>query len=485
MDKSTLLGYGFIAAIAIMGCSSLNWRRSLKCVFVLLLLEGAIRKWILPSASDLVYFAKDVVLAGVYLGALCDRKLRTRDRLPPLPWPLIQMCLMILFLGPLNPNIGSPICALLGIRGYLFYLPIAFLVPHLFRSREELTKQLAFYLMLALPICLLGFLQFRSDRFSMINTYASGVGKHGAAGFGVGGSDLARITGTFSYLSGHVVFVCVFFGVNIALLFRKDIPFRFYLSVVSLPLLVANAFMSGSRAALAAQGLIAIGFAMTTGFTHVRAIRRRLTTLVGIAVVCAVAAVAFFPDAVEASLYRVQHASDSVASRLYVQPLYALEIAWEHGGTLGTGMGGTNPSVIALRNRFNIPTPLEDPGGYDFEPASIVAEIGVIGACAWYLLRVILFLAVVHIYFVEKNPEAKSLALAAILIIGPFFLMSLVLNHVACVLLWGVTGLAFSNKLPSGELSESSLTAATVRRRLAPAALPRAILTNDSESSRS
>ncbi|MFM6609252.1 MAG: hypothetical protein ACKPJQ_07400, partial [Dolichospermum sp.] len=56
-----------IALTFIVYLSSLNWRKSLKFALVIVVLEGALRKWVLPQASDMIYFLKDIILLGAYL----------------------------------------------------------------------------------------------------------------------------------------------------------------------------------------------------------------------------------------------------------------------------------------------------------------------------------------------------------------------------------------------------------------------------------
>jgi hypothetical protein len=38
---------------------------------ILVVLEGALRKWVLPQASQFIYFLKDFVLIGAYLRYFC------------------------------------------------------------------------------------------------------------------------------------------------------------------------------------------------------------------------------------------------------------------------------------------------------------------------------------------------------------------------------------------------------------------------------
>src|SRR5436309_12528661 len=61
-----------------------RWRQAVQAAMFLVILEGAIRKWLFPGAQDLVYFAKDVVLVGCYAGFLRSRE-RARYKVPSMP----------------------------------------------------------------------------------------------------------------------------------------------------------------------------------------------------------------------------------------------------------------------------------------------------------------------------------------------------------------------------------------------------------------
>ena len=49
-----------------------RWREAVQLAMVLVIFEGAIRKWVFPGAQDLIYFAKDVLLLGAYAGFARD-----------------------------------------------------------------------------------------------------------------------------------------------------------------------------------------------------------------------------------------------------------------------------------------------------------------------------------------------------------------------------------------------------------------------------
>ena len=71
------------AAVAFLWSLS-NWRAAVKAALVLLVFEGAIRKWLVPGSQQLVYFGKDIVLLGAYIGFFNDNAAK-RYRIPVPP----------------------------------------------------------------------------------------------------------------------------------------------------------------------------------------------------------------------------------------------------------------------------------------------------------------------------------------------------------------------------------------------------------------
>ena len=423
-----------------------HWSTSLKIVFVLVLIEGALRKWVIPGSADLVYFVKDVLLVGVYVGFWGFGPGNKNQKLLPdwLPDSEFRLALIPIVLLTFHPNIGSPLAALLGIRGYLFYIPIVLVMPYIFRDRASMIRQVAIYVMLAIPICLLGVIQFKSDGFSVINTYASGTAEWGASTFG-GSEGQVRVTGTFSYLSGHVVFVCIFISLAVTLVSNPATPYRNVIAFGAIPLLAGNVFMSGSRAAVLASGLIVTGLLANrmgakTSVGRWRATKSLLILALGIVVIGGT----MFGDAIDAMQGRNNRVSDSLLVRIVEMPIDHISEAWKNGGLLGCGVGTTNPAVRALRNRFSIPDIEHHPGYYDLELGQVFAEVGLVGFTAWYAFRFMILLSLWRSYRHCQDEQLRAFILATFFVCVPFMLMSLVLNHVACVLVWGMVGLSMS-----------------------------------------
>lgn len=443
MDSGLLL-LGLGGAVLITALSASNYRVAIKVALVLVLYEGALRKWAIPGAADLIYFVKDFILLGAYYKFYTEQRSSLHAQWPALPIPLIVGCVFVLSANIANLNTGSVLASLLGLRGYIFYLPLTVIIPRLFHSVDDLKWNIACYLLISIPIGLLGVAQFQSDAFSVVNTYASGTDEsYGVSTFG-DAENKVRITGTFSYLSGHVVFVITFFALNLAALCVPKMPFRAILTFVSLPLLVAGAFMSGARAAILTQLFIAVCFTIGAGLSNSRKIRNSLGVILLAGVGLGVTIPFFFGEAASKSFGRLFEASDSVMNRTVDQPIEQVLIAFDRGGVVGCGLGTTSSVVASLRNKMNLPRPDYEPGAYDLEMAQTMAEGGVVGFLAWYFLRFAVGVALWRSYMNCSEPTLKMLALAALVTYIPFTLISLVLNHVACVLVWSLVGLGFS-----------------------------------------
>lgn len=449
MDTTTLLVFAAVGGMVTIIAAYSNWRVAVKTALVLVLVEGAIRKWIVPQASDLIYFAKDAVLVGAYLRYYSDRTLPWSDLYRRAPVNLVLTACLVVAFGALNPNLGSWPAAVLGIKNYVIYIPLFFLMPQLFRSKQALFDNVSAYCLLAIPICLLGFLQWRSDAFSVLNTYTQGVGEYGATTFGT--SSHVRITGTFSYLTGHSVFVALFWALCMAMMSTSQAPFKKIHTFVTLPLLAGNAFMSGSRAAIVSVLFCSLAFLISSGLTQSVQLRRALAGLIATAAICTLAAVFLFPDALTAIRERFERASDGLYDRTIGFTLKFGMAGIEDGGLVGYGVGTTSPAVANLNRVLQLEPPERMPILYDHEMGQVIVELGVIGFVAWYLMRATVLLYQYRAFIKAADPDLKPLFLASFCVAAPYIFMSLVLNHVAGVLIWSVAGFSLLSeyKLPA------------------------------------
>jgi hypothetical protein len=441
MTGMELATYGLIAASVLAFWSYSNWRVAVKIALVIALFEGAIRKWVMPGAQELAYFLKDIFLFGAYLKFMISPDLDVRAYRLNLPVLLIGVLGVLLVPPALNANIGSSILALYGLKIYLYYVPLVFMMPYLFRTRDEMVRQLTWFSMLAIPICVLGILQFRAGSASPLNVYAQSSAEN-ISGFGFG--EKVRITGTFSYITGHSTFIIFFSTLCIALLAIPQTRHKWVITFITLPLLAANSLMNGSRSSMYTMALIIAGYLLASMTGRLVASKNFTSILVVGLAACAMAGSYFFYEAYFMFSTRAKVSNDNIAFRAVQHPLWSIQQSLKDGGITGFGIGMAHPASDGMRRALKIPPAKNKCPVYDQEVGQIIAEVGPISAIAWYMLRIILLLSVWKVFFQCRDPVYSPILLMAALISTPYMLMGVIYNHTANILLFAVHGLAFS-----------------------------------------
>lgn len=444
-SQTEMMLIGAIGALIVVAWSYSNWRAAVKIALVVALFEGAIRKWLLPGGQELVYFLKDVFLIGAYIRFFLAPTADLRAYTLKVPLGLVLILSVIACASALNPNIGSAIIALYGVKIYFMYIPLIFMMPYLFRTDGEMLRQLTWYTMLAVPICALGFLQWRSDAFSMLNTYAAAeeMGNTGATGFGLEGGKV-RITGTFSYITGHTTFVAVFSSLTLVLLSLKETRFKSLLLFIGLPMLAANGLMGGSRASIVCGLFVAAGLVIATTTGRVGSNKHFITMLVAGGLLASAGAVYVYRDAWMNwyARFETSGSTSDIEARTVGHAGVAIGMALKEGSGLGTGMGLSHPASDALRRRLKVPAPRKKGLVYDNEFGQVMGELGLPGFLAWYGLRFMGILACWLGYWRSPPGLVRVMCLTTFLISIPHFFMSLVLNHTANILISAMTGLS-------------------------------------------
>lgn len=443
LSISQMMTLGAFGAVVIIFLAMMNWRRAVHAALIVALLEGAIRKWVFPQGSELVYFFKDIILLGAYIKFFMFPDPDIRAWRLRIPGTFIAcVCITLSVFGAANVNIGSLLLAVYGLKIYLYYVPLAFMVPLLFRNEQHMTKLLFNYSLFAIPICLLGVAQFFAGPDSPINTYATSdlAGVKDVATFGAGAAVRARITGTFSYIGGHNVFVLVFFIISICLLTAMEGRKRMLLLFGNLPLLLGNAFMTGSRTAV--FSLVAVGtlVGMTSAVSRVGRAKGSLFYLImGFAVASAGVGV-FFKKAFDAFEVRRKTAGDTVQGRAYLHHLAAIRAAAEEVDLMGFGIGTSHPAALGIRRALKIAPIKKECPYYDNEIGQCLAELGWPAFIMWYAFRVMMLIHCFKAFSLTQPSIFRSLALGFFCYHLLQLTNQMVLNHTANIFLcatWG------------------------------------------------
>ena len=349
-DPTMLLLFGAIALLC--GLVAVRyWKHALLGVFILMIFEGALRKWALPGAQAQIYLLKDAILLAVYLGFVLDQR---KGPAGPADMALVKVILIVGFLfgclEVLNPNSPSILVGLMGLKTYFLYAPIAFILPYVITSRDQFLTLIRRYLILAIPVAILGFVQVVAGPASSLNMYVgSSEDAPMLATFGKE-FDLVRTSGTFSYISGYSAFLTFIAFLGIGYNLSQGWRIKNNIApLVALTLVVGAMFTTGSRApvyTLIIAGPIILVLALAGKIVSLRTAVRLLVVLPFMIV----ASLNISPQAFQGFTDRVTDSTgtdDDTMSRItwaFSEAINSVSSA----PVFGIGIGTTHPSSLAI-----------------------------------------------------------------------------------------------------------------------------------------
>src|ERR1044071_7160716 len=56
-----------VLSVVLIAAAFRNWQFGIQALLVIVIIEGAVRKWFLPSATELIYFYKDLLMGVILL----------------------------------------------------------------------------------------------------------------------------------------------------------------------------------------------------------------------------------------------------------------------------------------------------------------------------------------------------------------------------------------------------------------------------------
>ena len=219
--------------------------------FILLLFEGALRKWFLPSLSQGLLIVRDPIVIWIYY-------LSYEKGIFPINNKYLKKCFYWVILAVITSLIinGSHVFTIAyGARTNLLHFPLIFIMGRLLTWKEVINYGKAF-LLLALPMTWVVAQQFQADAGDIINTAAGGTGSQLETSGGK-----VRASGTFTFVSGIVFYYCFTVSYIIyGFLIKNSFPkWMLYLGTSAALLAMVTA---GSRAVIAEclQVIACIGF---------------------------------------------------------------------------------------------------------------------------------------------------------------------------------------------------------------------------------
>lgn len=165
--------------------------------FVLLIFEGALRKWVMPQLATPLLVVRDPVAIWLLITAWRNGYL-----------PSNNYVYIIGFIGSaalftaITVGHHSLLVAAYGTRILLFHFPLIFLIGKIF-DRDDVVKLGKIVLWMSIPMFLLIALQFYSPQSAFVN---KGIGSDSQGGGFSGALGYFRPPGTFSFTTGNTQF---------------------------------------------------------------------------------------------------------------------------------------------------------------------------------------------------------------------------------------------------------------------------------------
>jgi hypothetical protein len=216
--------------------------------FLLLIFEGALRKWFLPGLATPLLVVRDPLVLLIYFVAL-------RQGVFPLnSWVGGTVLLSVAgSLLTLTAGHGNPLVLGYGLRANFLQIPLIFLMGQAM-DRETLRLMIRGLLWLSIPMTVLIAAQYFSPPEAFVNV---GVGGEGTASFdGIGGRN--RPSGTFSFITGVSAFYTIAFAAWLTALLDRRLASSLLLALSGVAILGAIP-LSISRMLLVSVALVAMG----------------------------------------------------------------------------------------------------------------------------------------------------------------------------------------------------------------------------------
>lgn len=433
-------------ALALFMVGARFWQATVIGVLFWLLIEGAVRKWLLPSYQAPIILMKDIALIAAYGGYLLSSKARVteEDKLSFLAL-LFGTLAVYCTLEMMNPQLPSPLLGLYGLKNYLLYLPLAFVLPAILDTREKVRKAIFWLCIVAIPICLLGLYQFSQPPQSWINKYVSHEGSEsmtslfGAQGEGEFRYGRARTASTFSFIGGFTTFLLLSVPASASvLLLSRRLDRMTILALAALVLGLGATFTTGSRTPIFIFAAAAPLLLLIAGYKRLLPFSAALR-MGAAATVVGFASIYLFSDAASALIYRNEN-SDSNLTRL-LSPVVELAKAYSTSPIFGFGVGSNSNAAMTLGG-----ADLYWLGGnlFELETARVMQDLGMVGFILVYLTKIyVIYLIVSYIQW-SRSRMFVAILIAILAFVIPHLILFTINNPTGGVIYWGLVGMAIA-----------------------------------------
>jgi hypothetical protein len=271
-------------------CGIIAWRRSLEWMLYYLPFSGLLPLLMYPSTAPGTLFKDFVFVGPAYVGAIA-MWLRRRERfeVPWLPRVLLGMLTALVLVEAFNPRLARPLIGPIGVKVWLFYLPLLPLGYHMYSQRGGLQRLLKGLTIVSLVPCVVGILEAAAVYSGHAGAVYALYGPAAAATtenfttFTLGSGSLTRFSSIFTFVAQYYFFASATIAVAYAAWRgnRSDPTMR-WLGPLAITVAVFATLTSGLRAAFVFGPIMALLIAILEGLNVKRLLRAAAGIVVAI-----------------------------------------------------------------------------------------------------------------------------------------------------------------------------------------------------------
>ncbi|MGR3304136.1 MAG: O-antigen ligase family protein [Candidatus Scalindua sp.] len=246
-----------ILIAAIWGFIFLRWQRGVYLLLIYLPFAGFVTLALYPSSMPKLY--KDIFFViPTYISgymAYIVLKETTLARVPAIVVGFMISLAVMVFSQMFNPSVANWMVAAIGVKVWLFYLPLFFVVFVLIQDHDDLVKILRVMVMIAWIPCAIGIAQwigsmtfgYRETMQAFYGPAAAGATQNFAKFYA--GASIFRIPSTFSYVAQYFGYTLAMIVPAYSLMRMDPLPKWRWFSRITLSFVILASFLSGARTA--------------------------------------------------------------------------------------------------------------------------------------------------------------------------------------------------------------------------------------------
>jgi hypothetical protein len=410
-------GYGLyvlllVFLVLVVSAGIASWRRSLEWMLYYLPFSGLLPLALYPSQGPGTELKDIAFVVPAYLGALL-LLLRRRERLsvPRVPVLLLGAMSCLILVEAVNPALANPLVAVIGIKVWLFYIPLIALGYHMFSQKRDLDRLLKWMTILAMIPCALGLVEAalvyggRSAFVYHLYGAAAGATTEDFTTFQFGGASLTRISSIFTFVAQYWFFATAAIAVAwAAWRGNRSDPTMRWLGPTAITIATFASLTSGLRAAFIFTPLLLLLIAAFDGFDLRALIGGATSSALAIIVVLYLLGIPFGPLANLTS----GHAS-------YILGFFGQGIRFGlHHALLGLGTGSDTAQARYAFSGSAYGTTFASLGGVWYESWFLKAflELGIFGLAVFLCLCGALVRRSWQAHIAIVDPETRSISAA-------------------------------------------------------------------------